>query len=101
MESRKLWIRLTRMLEEGKQEQEEMYKKHSKYKGISREEKDKDIKDAKTNENQIVVEYDLQAVLPSPSELGASDIYDLKGLSEDMGKIPVEMWKLKKSCGVT
>ena len=51
---------------EEKKQLEESYKKHLKDKELSREEKQKDVQEAKSEANKIVAVYDLQAVLPTP-----------------------------------
>lgn len=52
--------------EEEKRGLEESYRKHIREKEMSREEKEKDIKEATVNEKKVVAVYDLEAVLPTP-----------------------------------
>ncbi|KAF2883687.1 hypothetical protein ILUMI_22502 [Ignelater luminosus] len=53
---------------EERKQSKESYDKHLKEKELYRKEKAEDVEDAKTDKNKMVAMYDLQAVLPTPSE---------------------------------
>ncbi|CAG9765712.1 unnamed protein product [Ceutorhynchus assimilis] len=52
--------------EEDRKQIEKSHLKHLKDKDLSREEKAKDVQEAKTEKDKMVAVYDLEAVLPSP-----------------------------------
>ncbi|KAJ8964794.1 hypothetical protein NQ314_004601 [Rhamnusium bicolor] len=61
-----------------KKQLKESYNKHLRDKNLSREQKEKDAEDAKTEKNKIVTVYDLQAVLPTPPGEVSSFYYKSK-----------------------